>query len=161
MRMLIAVGLSVLLMGCGGGSDGGGGGGGTSTTGGAYAYVSWTSDVVAADFTEAGVPSPFYSGTRYRLKLGPATLYWGSNWLGGTTYYYLPVTINGGTATQDRVYNVLISQDTLYVTDSLVPIGTASVPGGAVPLDAGGDAPALDAPWPAEGPGVPGRRAPR
>jgi hypothetical protein len=117
-------------------------------SGGTYGYLAWTSDIVAADFTEIGVPSPFYSNTRYSLRVGSATVYWASNYTGSTTYWYLPVNVEAGTSNMDRRYTGLLSSNTLYFTDELLPIGTASVSGvttsGLGPEIA---MPAIDAPY--------------
>lgn len=136
MRALITVSLLCILAascggGGGGGSGGGSGGGGSAppANGPAVGYVDWTADIVAADFTQIGLPSPFFANTRYELLLGNATLFWTTNFGGCCTNFFLPITILAGTPTQDRLYLALISQNTLFVNESLVPLGTALTEG--------------------------------
>lgn len=135
-RIILAAALA-LFVSCAKGEDG--------KDGNVYAYIDWSSDIDAADFTAAGVPSPFFSNTRYQLRPGPARLYWHST-LYPSTNWYLDVVIEDGTegesgkdATlpligkaedgedgQDRVYEVYLSGNTLYVNEYLTEIGTAS-----------------------------------
>jgi hypothetical protein len=125
MRRLAVLAALLSLTACGGG---GGGGGGGTPNGRPYAYLDWTADIQAADFTQIGVPSPFYANTRYRLTVGPGRVFWSSDWLGSCcTAYYLDVQVQAGTPGYDRVYLLTISQDTLYYSEGLVPAGTASV----------------------------------
>ncbi len=127
----------VALAACGGG----GGGGGAPPPGKTYGYVDWTSDIQAADFTNIGLPSPFFRNTRYQLTTGTARVFWRSDWLGCCIDYFLDVTIRKAESGKDRVYEALISGDTLFWDTFLVPIGEASADSGpleAIPAQHGG-----------------------
>lgn len=131
MSVLALLAISALLGACAG-DDG--------QDGGVYAIPTWSSDIVAADFSEAGAEAPYTYGEKRALRPGVATIYWQS----GTTVYYLVVEIepgvggSSGSATmlvipkdgddgQDRIYDVYISGDTLFYQERIVPIGASSV----------------------------------
>ena len=142
MQMILLAVVLLSIAACGKDSTrggGGGGGGGGPSVGNAYGSASWTADITGADFTEIGFPTPFGRDIKYRLTTGSRTVYWQSTWLGNPVNYYLPITINGGAAAQDRRYTFLISENTLYWSNVLVPIGAAAI----LPTE---EQPTMDAP---------------
>ncbi|MCH8884273.1 MAG: hypothetical protein IIA41_12355 [SAR324 cluster bacterium] len=105
---------------------------GGSSKGKTYGTLDASSDILAADFTAIGFPSPFTTNTVYQLKKGTGTVLWESDWLGCCIIYSLTLTIEGGTSDSDRLYSALISGDTLFYSDTLVDKGTFSL---AAPAD--------------------------
>lgn len=116
--------LALSTVSCGRDSGGGGGGGGTPA-GKAYGKITWTSDIVAANFTEVGLPNPFNNYTTYLLITGNHNVYWTSNSTGTNKNYGLNVDVYGGTPGYDRVYTVKLSGNTLYFSDALVAYAQA------------------------------------
>lgn len=149
----LALAASLALAACAKGKDG--------EDGSVYAYPTWSSDLISADFSQAGVTdSIIYYNHRYQLRPGQARIYWKSN-LAPAIIWYADVSIENGTSGekgkdatlpligkaedgsdgQDRVYKVYFSYNTMTTTaDYLTDVGTASSGGhqsvnGAISLD--------------------------
>ena len=105
-----------------------------------YGIVTWTADVTAADFSQIGAPPPLIFGEKRELTPGSGTIFWTSS---GITYFLFVVIEAGipgesGDSTlliipddggdgQDRIYDALISGNTLFFDERIVPIGTSNV----------------------------------
>ena len=123
--------LLILLAGCGGG--GGGGGSSPPADGDAYGTLTWSPDILGANFSEVGVPPPITRNKLYKLITGTHTVYWTSDWLGCCNNYSVVVKIQGGTPGKDRIYNAAIGQNKVIWTESLVAFNVDVQPLDAVP----------------------------